>query len=326
MNFRANPFEGMTSGDQSVGERLPFLDDGDYKLRIQKTVIRGRDKPYFISELEILDSNVPTRPKGMRCVSFVADLTNASMRGKNIAGYITAVFGFDPAQLPKDSVVAPWIDPSAGRNVSWGEYAPWVAGEENPFAGREVGCRVRTILTQETKSEFSQHIWVPIQMMVIPPHPHVSDRKPKSQAAPAGAPGATPGAWGPPGGPAQHVAPGGGPWQPPGQGTPPPGQPQPGGQPAPFGGAGYPQGAPPAGAPPAGPGPAPWASPPAGFPQPPQGAPQPGQYPGAAPAYPQPPQGQPQWQGQPAPAQPQQPAAPGQYPQPPQGGNWGPPR
>lgn len=255
--YSNNPFAGMTSGDQSIGVRYPYLEDGDYKLKIHKAVVRGRSKPFYIIEHEVIESNVPSRPPGMRCCSFI-DLSNKDMRGKNVTGFLCAVFGVDPTQLPKDSAVAPWVDQNAGRNVEWAEYANWSVQENNPLAGAQVGCRVQTTQTQ-AGDDFSVHNWTPLAMMTI--GPVVQPRAPRQQQpqlpqgpAPAGAgnwgpPGAGQmpaggapqgGGWGPPQQPGQAPGNGAAPaWGPPGPGVAQPQQPQgpafgpPGGAPAP---------------------------------------------------------------------------------------------
>lgn len=261
--YNQNPFAGMTSGDQSIGVRYPYLEDGDYKLKIHKTVVRGRQKPFYIIEHEVIESNVPSRPPGMRCCSFI-DLSNKDMRGKNVTGFLCAVFGVDPTQLPKDSVVAPWVDQNAGRNVEWAEYANWSVQENNPLAGAQVGCRVVTVQTQATGDDFSVHQWVPMSLMTIGP---VVQRAPKQPQLPSGPAPAGAANWGPPGAGQMPQQPQGGGWGPPGgpAGQPqpqPPQQPQgpafgppggaPGQQPAfgpPAGGGGYPAGPPTGGAP-----------------------------------------------------------------------------
>lgn len=294
--YQNNPFAGMTSGDQSIGVRLPYLEDGDYKLKIGKVnvITRRKDKkPFYLIETEVVESNVPARPTGMRCTSMI-DLSNADMRGKNITGFLCAVFGYDPTVLPKDSLMAPWVDPNARRNVEWAEYANWSVQENNPLAGAMVGCRVTTIQTVGTGDDFSVHQWIPMALMIIGP---MQVARPSSSAlpqgpAPAGAqnwgPPAGPGgtvqapapaaAWGPP--PAQGgapAAPGNGGWGPP---AAPVGQPAPqGGQPG-FGPPGPPAGpqpgfGPPAGAPAGMPAGAPASGP--GFGPPAQGGVAPGQ-------------------------------------------------
>jgi len=165
--FASNPFAGMTSGDQTSGTRHPFLGgdrgealEGDYKLVIKRVAVRGRQKPYYIIEVLIEESNQPQRPVGMTCSCFI-DLTNTDMRGKNISGFIAAAYGVDPTTLEKDSTATPW------DGQEWGEYAQWSAGDANPFAERKIGCRVMTTITKNN-TEFSVHNWVPYDMMVIP--------------------------------------------------------------------------------------------------------------------------------------------------------------
>jgi hypothetical protein len=248
--YAMNPFAGMTSGDQSGFARNPFLGggenedpiEGDYKLRLLRVATAQR-KPLYVIETEILESNQPLRPAGMRCVSMI-DLANVDLRGRNIAGFLSAVFGHDPTTLQKDSTVTPW------DGQTWGEYAAWSVREDNPLAGREVGCRVQPIKTK-AGGDFSLHVWVPMQLMTVPARARQQSfaAVPPPPQPPGAAPGgfATPGGFTPPGAapqppgaaPGGFVPPGGGvaPMPPQGQSfpqqvpQPQPGQQSPWGQP-----------------------------------------------------------------------------------------------
>jgi hypothetical protein len=196
-NYAMNPFAGMTSGDQSAGTRYPFLGgdkddpfDGDYKLVIHTTAVRGRNKPFYVIEVEVVESNQPRRPVGMRCSCFI-DLTNVDLRGRNISGFISAVYGVDPTTLVKDSTTTPW------DGKEWGDYANWSVGGTNPFAGMKVGCRVQTIETK-AGNDFSAHNWVPYAQMVVPERTFV--QQPPRQAVPQQPQQPPQGGFAPPGG------------------------------------------------------------------------------------------------------------------------------
>ena len=230
-NFNANPFAGMTSGDQT-GSRRPYLEDGYYKLLIQANKYKPArsGKQLYITEVRITASNVAARPVGMECSCFI-DMGNMDMRGKNLSALASAVYGFDPKKLPKDSVIAPWNDPQYQRPLRWDEYALMSIGDNQPWVGREVGCHVTTIDTKGG-GEFSLHEWAPAEGFVIPaPAPQVQQAAPPPGAqlgqqpyippgqsppagwAPAQQPPATVAAptpgWTPPGAPPGGVA---GPW------------------------------------------------------------------------------------------------------------------
>lgn len=223
--YGQNPFAGITSGDQAGGARYPFLGgdkgdplNGDYKLSIHQIVIRGRSKPNYIVEVDILESNQPQRPAGMRCVCFI-DIHNADTRGKHLCGLICAIYGYDPLTLPKDSAVAPWTDLINGQqvNVPWDQYIQWSCSDQNPFANRKVGCTVRTIETAQG-NDFSLHNWKPFDTMIIPaaaPFAVAAAARVAAPATPAMAPG---GFAPPPGAPAPGFGPPAG--QQPGFGAP----------------------------------------------------------------------------------------------------------
>jgi hypothetical protein len=269
--YGQNPFSGITSGDQAGGARYPFLGgdkgdplNGDYKLNIHQIVIRGRGKPNYIVEVDILESNQPQRPPGMRCVCFI-DITNADTRGKHLCGLISSIYGYDPLTLPKDSAVAPWTELVNGQqvNVAWADYIQWSCSEQNPFANRKVGCNVRTTETA-AGNDFSLHTWIPYDKMIIPAAAPITVARPVPQmqqpmqlqgggfAPPGSAPGFAPApqqpgfapqqpqpSFGPPQQPGfapQQPQPSFGPPQQPGFGPtfgPVPQQPQPGFAPAP---------------------------------------------------------------------------------------------
>jgi len=236
MNMPINYGE-INSGDQSFGARLPYLVDGDFNLEISKVQIRGRKEPFYIIEVDVLESNAPDRPAGAKCVAMI-DLTKVDTRGKHICSFIAAAFGVDPLTLPKNSVSTPW------DGQSWNAYMDWTAGEQNPIAKRRVTCNVTTTKTQ-AGGDFSLHTW-----SVFDPNKKLPPRV-VQQYAPQGAPAqgvfAAPGA--PQGGgfqappPQPNAAPQGfqqGGFQAP---MPPQGQPPLGG----FAPPGAPQGQPPAG-------------------------------------------------------------------------------
>jgi hypothetical protein len=201
MNFAANPFAGLTSGDQTA-VRNPYLEEGDYKLKVEGIKFKPArsGKMLYIIEVEIVESNNPNRPPGMRCACFI-DMSNRDLAGRHLAGFITAVHGFDPMKLPKDMPTAPWVEPATGRQMQWGEYAAYSIQDSNPWAGRPVGCRVTTI-EKKDGDDFSLHTWSPAATMVVGPmRPMMQPQMPAApqmpQGAPAAAPAATPN-WGTP--------------------------------------------------------------------------------------------------------------------------------
>lgn len=331
-----NPFD-VTSGDQSIGARRPYLLDGDYKLEIERCTVKGRNDPDYLIEVKVLESNVPDRPTGFQAVIFI-DMSNRDMFGKHVCALIASVFGTDPMTLPKNSQTPPW-DPQQ----PWSGYIGWSVSEQNPFAKKQIFCNVTSVWTQKN-TPFTLHTFSPIGLKQISavrqvgPAFEASQQRQQGMQAAAGAPaGAAPGGFVMPGAPAGANPFGGGapgfaapmaqPGMPP-QGfgapgmapMPPAGMPM--GQPAPLGGFQPPAGAPaPQGAPPAGWGaqpsmPAPQPGmPQGGYPQQPQGVPVQGY-----PQQPQMPQGgypMQQPQGVPMQGYPQQPQQPGF------GGQWG---
>ena len=199
-----NPFAGMTSGDQSGSARHPFLSgekegdsyNGSYRLKVVglKFLETRAHKMFYIIEAEIQESNQPDRPPGMVCSVFI-DLGNRDTGPKHLAGFLASVFGYDPLQLPKDSPVAPWADPS-GQAPSWESVAQASIDPSQPLVGRELGCTVVQIKTGQGKP-WSLHTWSPIGNFVIPPSvPPLLFPNPVKGGAPAGV--APPPGWGPP--------------------------------------------------------------------------------------------------------------------------------
>jgi hypothetical protein len=184
MNMPINYGE-INSGDQSFGARLPYLVDGDFNLEISKVQIRGRKEPFYIVEVDVLESNTPDRPAGAKCVAMI-DLTKVDTRGKHICSFIAAAFGYDPLTLPKNSVSTPW------DGQSWNDYMNWTSSEQNPLAKRRVRCNVTTTKTQ-AGGDFSLHTW-----SVFDPQAKLPPRV-VQQYAPQGAP--TPGVFAAPGAP-----------------------------------------------------------------------------------------------------------------------------
>lgn len=288
-NYDANPFAGMTSGEQI--RSYPFLGTldkdgppvkGAYKLRLQAIKYKkiNSGTTHLIIEVLVTESNQVLRPAGMVCSIFIKQGT--VMSGPNNVAFVAAVLGMNPTALPKDSTHAPWADQRVGRHMAWSEYANEAIQPENPWANREVGCFAEPIKTK-AGDDHTRMDWTPIAEMVVPATPAPAPEQPPAPLP--FNPGAMPGAFGPPPG---------------AFGAPPP--------------AGW-QSAP--GAPPVGPAGS-WGQPPAPMGYPPQGQPpQQWQQPGQPPQLP--PQ-QPQWQ-QPAQQQlpPQQ--QPGQMPP----GSWGQP-
>jgi hypothetical protein len=150
------------------------------KLHAVKFLQSRAGKALFIIESDILESNNPMSPAGLRVSSFI-DMSNMDTRGRHISAFITAVHGFDPSSLPKESPVAPWQDQQTGQSMPWDYYALQAVHDTNPWQGREVGVNVQTIKTQAGR-DFSLHTWVPAQGMVVPA------AAPVQQAAPAAQP------------------------------------------------------------------------------------------------------------------------------------------
>lgn len=183
MPDNSNPFQGMTSGDQSGGARYPFLgssgkgDDavsfnGDYKLKIvglkfKRT--RQSNKPNYIVEAEIMESNQPERPPGMICSIFI-DLGNPDTGFRHLAAFLASVYGYEPTKLPKDSQTAPWNDEATGHPAEWMATAMRSIQADQPFVGHEVGCHVTQIILGNGKP-WSLHTWVPISALTVPPSP-----------------------------------------------------------------------------------------------------------------------------------------------------------
>jgi hypothetical protein len=165
-NFGGDPFVGLTSGDPSAS-RNPFLEEGSYKLKLVACKFKASraGKSLYIIETEILQSNNPARPPGMHCSSFI-DLSNRDTAGRHLAAFVTAIHGYDPTQLPKETPVAPWVEQATGRQMTWAEYAKHSIHDSNPWAGREIGCNVQSIETK-AGNDFSLHTWIPASKQVI---------------------------------------------------------------------------------------------------------------------------------------------------------------
>lgn len=184
-------FEGLNTGDPSFGARHPFLLEGDYKLNIESVSLRGRQKPLFVIEASILESSNPERPVGMICACFI-DMSNRDTRGKHVTGFIAAVYGTEPTSLPKDSTTTPW------DNQPWSSYASWITSEQNPFKGKQVGCRVNVVKTKAA-DDFSLHTWVPFASMKVAQTRYAAAQAPVLAGAgfqaPAPQPGVAPQGW-----------------------------------------------------------------------------------------------------------------------------------
>ncbi len=247
-NYGANPFAGITSGDPSAA-RHPFLEDGAYMLKVHAVKFKQSraGKMLYIIETDVMASNNPMRPVGLRVSSFI-DMSNMDTRGRHIAGFTAAIYGVDPESLPKESPNAPWVDQQTGQAMAWSHYAEMSIHDSNPWQGIELGCHVQTVPTN-AGGTFSLHTWVPAGKMVIPAAAPAAAPLPAQTGAPAGWNGQQQVL---PGGPPAGALPAGPPQPPPGgpQAAPPlpPGPPQGPPQAAPG------QYAPQVGAPPGGPG------------------------------------------------------------------------
>ena len=197
-NFEANPFGDMNSGEQI--RSLPFLGtdgvdgppiEGDYKLNLRLVKyknLRSGGKAIIV-EADILESNQPQRPAGTAASVFL--MQGQDMSGINTTAFIAAVFGVDPVKLPKNSLAAPWVDPRAGRSLTWTEYAMESIRDDNPWKDRKVACSV-VATTKKNGDPFSRHDWQPYDTMVIRER-----AAPASVAAPAyPAPATPPVVWG----------------------------------------------------------------------------------------------------------------------------------
>ncbi len=163
-NFQQDPFAGLNSGDTS--ERHPFLNAGfAYKLRIHRIHFRPArsGKALYIIEADVLETNDPGLPPGTRTSSFI-DMSNADMRGANIARFVSALFGWNPSSLPKNSDQAPWPDAQTGQHRTWTDYAHESVADTNPWGGRDIGCRTE----MNAKRTFTNHNWAPFAETDIP--------------------------------------------------------------------------------------------------------------------------------------------------------------
>jgi hypothetical protein len=169
-----NPFAGMNSGEQI--RRLPSLGgdegegviEGSYLLEVKAIKLkrnRKNGKWNLILEHLIEQSNQPLRPAGMMCSSFIP--LGMDMSGVNWSAYVAAIHGVQPTALPKNSIVAPWPDAQYGRPLSWDEYGQLATADNNPWAGRKVGCAIMKIQTG-AGDDFPRHDWTPAAEMVIP--------------------------------------------------------------------------------------------------------------------------------------------------------------
>jgi hypothetical protein len=201
-----------------------------YKLRIH--AIRYKNtrggKSMYIIETDIIESSCAERTPGMRCSSFI-DMGNVNTRGKHIAAFTAAVHGFDPEQIPPESVTAPWVDQATGQPKEWDKYAMESIADANPWGGREVECQVSTIQVGQDKHDWSLHSWAPSGKLTIPaPQPAAfpqfqqgpPPQQQLPQGPPQGAPQGAPGFGPPQGQPQAQPAPQGAPGQegPPNQG------------------------------------------------------------------------------------------------------------
>lgn len=169
-----NPFEGMTSGDQSGGARHPYLGgggkgaesiNGDYKLKIVGVKFikaRSSGKPQYIIEVQILESNQAERTVGMTCSIFI-NLGNRDTGFKHLAAFLASVYGYEPSTLPKDSQLSPW-------GMPWMDVAQQSIQPDQPITGQEIGCHVTQIITGDG-NPWTLHTFTPAASMVIPPTP-----------------------------------------------------------------------------------------------------------------------------------------------------------
>ena len=90
------------------------------------------------------------------------------MSGINTTAFIASIFGVDPINLPRNSVVTPWVDPAAGRPLMWEEYLPQAIDQSNPWKGRKLAASVvRT--TKKNGEPFGRTDWKPYADMVVAP-------------------------------------------------------------------------------------------------------------------------------------------------------------
>jgi hypothetical protein len=194
-NYNQNPFAGITSGDQS-NQRHPFLEDGDYKLKISgiKLLNARSGKTHYIIEGDILASNNPLCPPGMRVSCFI-NMSNKDMASKHCSAFVASVFGHEPASLPKDTPHAPWTDTQTGQQMPWAYYLEMSVSDAQPWVGADAAVNVRTIGTQNG-GEFSLHTWHPAATFVIPAMAAPSQHAQQAAPPPPQVGGTHPSAWG----------------------------------------------------------------------------------------------------------------------------------
>jgi len=132
------------------GQRLPYLEEGQYVLNIDKILFLitrpPKRNPMYIVEFTILESSNESRPVGMQC-SWSTKL-NIDMGPINMKRFVGAALGYASVQE---------IDASVDSKL-----CRYTTTDAQPFTGVQVHCQCRNIITQGEKKQFTEHRYSPM--------------------------------------------------------------------------------------------------------------------------------------------------------------------
>lgn len=127
-------------------DRFPFWEVGRYLVCIDRAVLEKKfTGTFFIIEGDILESNVESRPPGMRCAQLLKSQNVAT--GSNIQEFVCACFRKSPEQVDKVFL----------KKV--------INNPENLFLGRVLRLDCRNQPTK-TGGEYTRHYWKAVDQIV----------------------------------------------------------------------------------------------------------------------------------------------------------------
>lgn len=129
--------EPTKQGVYLVEGMYPLLQINACKIQVS----RKSGGQLFIAELLILESQVPSHPKGLE-VSWTANLTHHQPAAGNVRQFIATA-----SNSPVDAIGKDHFSAAVGPN--------------NPLSGRLIGCQCTNITTQKG-NPFTKHIWTAV--------------------------------------------------------------------------------------------------------------------------------------------------------------------
>jgi hypothetical protein len=139
------------------GARFPFLLEGDYLLRVERTLVTTRNGA-FVAELKVEWSNNPERVVGKICSWVQGTQRNQEVAFGTIKRFAASVAGCET----EDELNARGVDLASLLNAAAepDHQIPGCAFGPNPMKGALICCRVLTILTKDNKP-FTRHDFSP---------------------------------------------------------------------------------------------------------------------------------------------------------------------